>query len=331
MKKIVITGGCGYIGSHITRALKKDNEKNQVYVIDTHRRDHTLKNVNGYLIDDFSSKQSLMWIENLEPSVIIHCAGSSSVGDSVTDPAEYYDNNISKTIKLLDHVKNFSTKPLIMFSSSASVYGNVDDSPIPETTSRNPLSPYGFSKMVIEQALTDFYKAYELPSICFRYFNAAGAEPFSHDLGELPGCGHIIAKILEASLNKKSFMLNGNDYPTKDGTCIRDYVHVWDIALAHVAGIKWASNIDESTHLILNLGSKNGVSNKEILDYVSKKYKLSEIISGKRRSGDANVLIADSSMAKKILNWEPQYSSIEQIIDSAYQWYINWNKLNELR
>jgi UDP-glucose 4-epimerase len=330
MKRIVITGGCGYIGSHIARALKKDNEKTQIFVIDKQRRDNTLVNVNGYLIDDFSSKQSLMWIESLEPHVIIHCAGSSSVGESISNPSEYYDNNIAKTIKLLDYLKDLSTKPLVLFSSSASVYGNVDDSPISETSPTNPLSPYGFSKVVIEKALADYHKAYELPSICFRYFNAAGAEPFTYDLGETLGSGHIIAKILEASLNKKEFVLNGNDYPTKDGTCIRDYVHVWDIALAHVAAIKWVATIDEIPQRVMNLGSKHGVSNKEILDYVSSKYQLKEIVSGKRRSGDANILIANCELATKLLNWNPQYSSIETIIDSAYQWYTNWYKINDV-
>jgi UDP-glucose 4-epimerase len=217
-----------------------------------------------------------------------------------------------------------------MFSSSASVYGNLNDEPIVESSPKNPLSPYGFSKFVIEQALVDYYKAYELPSVCFRYFNAAGADPFSFDLGELPGSGHIIAKILEASLHNKQFTLNGNDYPTPDGTCIRDYVHVWDIALAHVAAIKWVSTLDSPTHVTINLGSKNGISNKQILDYVSSKYSLKEVIVSSRRTGDANVLIANSDLAKKLLGWEPQYSSLNQIIDSAYQWYVNLPKLNDL-
>jgi UDP-glucose 4-epimerase len=330
MKRVLITGGCGYIGSHIARAIKKDNDNNQVFVIDNHRREHTLKNLNGYLIDDFASKQSLMWIESLEPHVIIHCAGSSSVGDSITNPAEYYDNNISKTIKLLNFVKDFSTKPLIIFSSSASVYGNPTEIPVIESTTKAPISPYGFSKLVIEQALLDFYNAYELPSICFRYFNAAGAEPFSYDLGEVPGTGHIIAKILEASLTKKQFVLNGNDYETEDGTCVRDYIHVWDIALAHVLAINWTINNDIKTCSAFNLGTKNGISNKQILDYVSSHYSLTDVATSVRRAGDPDKLIASSDLVYETLNWIPQHSSLQEIVDSAYQWYTNWYKTNDI-
>jgi UDP-glucose 4-epimerase len=328
MSKIVITGGCGYIGSHISRALKKANTKNQVFVIDSVRRDHTLKDINGYLIDDFSSKQSLLWIEKLEPDVIVHCAGSSLVGKSVSDPSEYYNNNISKTEKLLSFVKDLNKLPLMLFSSSASVYGNPSKIPIVEDDPKIPISPYGFSKFVIERMFQDYNHAYNLPSICFRYFNAAGAEPFNHDLGQSPGASHIIANILEAKLNNKPFVLNGKDFNTPDHTCIRDYIHVWDIANAHVLAINWGLSREEKIAIAINLGTKKGISNQEIIDYIKNEYDGINVAIGDRRAGDPDFLVADATLAYNLLKWKPEYSTIEKIVDSAYQWYTTWYKLN---
>ena len=168
--KIVITGGCGYIGSHIARAFKQQDKNNLVYVIDRERRDHTLKGVDGFLHADFASKQSLMWLTELEPVVVVHCAGDVLVGESVVDPAKYYDNNIAKTITLLSHLKNFKKIPLILFSSSASVYGNPEVVPVTESAPVQPISPYGVSKAIIERTLADYNHAYNMPSVCFRYF-----------------------------------------------------------------------------------------------------------------------------------------------------------------
>lgn len=321
MKKVVITGGCGYIGSHISRALKKDNDKTQIYIIDKVRRDHTLRGINGYLIDDFSSKKSLLWIQNLEPNVIIHCAGSSLVGESVINPSEYYENNISKTEKLLSSIKEYSEKPLILFSSSASVYGNPSTSPIEETELLNPISPYGFSKLVIEQMLKDFNKAYEIPSVSFRYFNAAGCEPFDFDLGPTTEDTHIIPKLIQSLFNDSHFTLNGNNFDTEDKTCIRDYVHVWDIALAHILAIKKYYNSESKESITINLGTEHGISNQELINYINSNYKELKITHGERRDGDPNKLIASYKLANKILQWKPQFSTIEKIIDSTYQWY----------
>ena len=154
--KIVITGGCGYIGSHISRALKYQNPKNEVYVIDRERREHTLVDVGGYLHSDFSSKSSLMWITDLEPDVVVHCAADTLVGESVENPAKYYDNNISKTVTLMTHLKDLKKRPLVLFSSSASVYGNpVGGQAVVETDIKLPISPYGVSKHVVERLLSD--------------------------------------------------------------------------------------------------------------------------------------------------------------------------------
>ena len=316
--KIVVTGGCGYIGSHISRYLKQENPNSYIYIIDRERRDHTLHNVSGFLHSDYVSKQSLMWITELQPEVIVHCAGDISVGESVEDPAKYYENNVAKTITFLNHVKDLKKKPLVLFSSSASVYGNPDRVPLVETDRINPISPYGHTKSIIEQVLQNYNQAYGLPSVCFRYFNACGAEPDNYNLGQAKGAGHIVARVLESAINKKSFTLNGIDYSTPDKTCIRDYIHVWDLADAHDRAIKW--NTDGQA-AIFNLGTNKGISNQEIIDYVNVKYGPVNVQIGPRRPGDPDQLIADSSMAKKTLGWSPKYSTLEQIVDSAYRWY----------
>ena len=321
-RRIVVTGGCGYIGSHVARAFKQNGD--EVLIIDRVRREHTLKDIDGYFIADFADDSSLATIYDYQPDVIVHCAGTSLVGPSMSDPGEYYDNNISKTIRLLNFVKDFDKKPLILFSSSASVYGQPDKLPITEYTRKNPISPYGNTKSMTEEILKDYWGAYALPSMCFRYFNAAGAMPGTADLGQEPEATHIVARVLEASLANRAFTINGGDFLTPDGTCIRDYVHVWDIAQAHVRGVEYLykfSDIPNVGASVFNLGTNKGVSNKEIVDYVVKKYGLPFVNYGPTRWGDPAELVADATEAREKLRWAPEYSDIETIIDSAYAWY----------
>jgi UDP-glucose 4-epimerase len=322
-KTIIVTGGCGYIGSHVARAFKQRGDR--VIVIDRVKRDHTLKGIDGYYISDFASEESLSTIFDLAPDIIVHCAGTSLVGPSMTDPAEYYENNIVKTIAMLDVIKSMDKKPTIMFSSSASVYGNPVALPIPETAPKGPISPYGNTKYMTELILRDYCSAYGINSICFRYFNAAGAEPFNYDLGQEPGATHIVARALEASLANRAFTINGDDYNTPDGTCIRDYVHVWDIAMAHLKGADFVDSITDANTtavaLVFNLGSNKGVSNKQIVDYVYGRYGLPHVNFGPRRAGDPDELVADPHSAHDLLGWYPELSDIETIIDSAYKWY----------
>ena len=324
-KTVIVTGGCGYIGSHVARAFKLENPDNKVHIIDQVKRDHTLKGIDGYFIGNFASEEALATIVTLEPDVIVHCAGTSLVGPSVIDPAKYYHNNISNTLVLLDVVASMEKKPLIMFSSSASVYGNPKRLPVNELDPKEPISPYGNTKYMTEIILQDYFKAYGLNSICFRYFNAAGAEPINHDLGQEPRATHIIAKALEASLTQQPFKINGVDFPTRDGSCIRDYVHVWDIASAHVKGAEFISKMDpnsSSIAMVFNLGSDNGISNKEIAYHIMQRYGL-DVKFGAARPGDPAELVADAHSAKEILGWQPQFSDIETIIDSAYKWYTS--------
>jgi len=323
MKKILVTGGCGYIGSHVARAFKQQGD--QVVIIDRVRREHTLKDIDGFIEADFVDERVITYIKLQEPDVIVHCAGTSLVGPSIKDPAEYYDNNVVKTVRLLDNIKDMHKKPKILFSSSASVYGEPTSVPIHETAELRPISPYGNTKLTVEHILTDYGRAYGVDSVCFRFFNAAGAEPFNHDLGQEPGATHIIARALEASINRTPFRINGQNYHTADGTCIRDYVHVWDIAQAHVKAVKFldlrsAKDIHVYTWSI-NLGGNRRTSNLDIANYVASKYGLDIIVSDQTRVGDPAILIADTERAFKILNWSPEHSNIETIIDSAYRWY----------
>lgn len=318
-KTVVVTGGCGYIGSHVARAFKQDDHT--VYIIDQVKREHTLKDIDGYLIADFASEEALSMIIDLAPDVIVHCAGTSLVGPSITDPSEYYINNVSKTISMMNVVKDMPKKPAIMFSSSASVYGQAGNLPIDEYARIDPISPYGSTKATDELIFKDYSKAYGINSVCFRYFNAAGAMPGTYDLGQEPNATHIVARILEATLNKTDFTMYGSDYDTTDGSCIRDYVHVWDIALAHVRAAFYIYNASDTVTEVMNLGTNTGISNWEIVKYVTTKYGFGRLIVNDRRPGDPEILIANASKATKLLGWTPVNSSIADIIDSAYNWY----------
>lgn len=326
VRTVIVTGGCGYIGSHVARAFKQNGD--QVYIIDREQRDHTLKDLDGYSIGDFASDSSLATMHSLAPDIVVHCAGTSLVGPSMTDPGEYYDNNIAKTIRMLNVLRDFDTKPLIMFSSSASVYGEPDVLPCREDHDVQPISPYGATKAMTERILKDYWGAYALRSVVFRYFNAAGAEPFSFDLGQEPGATHLVARALEASRANspdQGLVINGQDFDTADGTCVRDYVHVWDIAQAHVvASQPHHDDLPFPTQLgfeVYNLGTNRGTSNQEIVNYIDEKYGIPYITYGSPRFGDPAELVADASRIQEKLGWTPQYSDIATIIDSAHQWY----------
>ena len=320
--RIVITGGCGYIGSHVSRALQQSNTQNEIYVIDRVLRDHTLPGVQGYLCADFASDESLRFIGTVKPDVVVHCAADTLVGESVADPAKYYHNNISRTVTLMTYLKDLVDKPLILFSSSASVYGNpVAGQDVVETDLKLPISPYGVSKHVVEQLLSDYFRAYSMPSVCFRYFNAAGAGiGATVDLGQAAGASHIIARIMEAKLAGQPFTLNGRDYATADGTCIRDYIHVWDIARAHVQAIDWVRSGNYHA-AAMNLGTGTGISNQEIINYVSSHYGDFDVQLGPRRPGDPDRLVTRADVAHALIGWQPEHSTIKEIIDSAWQWY----------
>ena len=263
----MVTGGCGYIGSHVARAFKLENPANKVYIIDRVQNLNTLKDMDGLVQDDYASVNAMNMIAEKQPDVIVHCAGTSLVGPSVIDPADYYSNNVAKTISLLNFIKDRPKKPTIIFSSSASVYGNPTATPISEGHPLDPISPYGNTKLMIEKLLADYSAAYGINSVCFRYFNAAGAWPITADLGQPWGATHLVARALESSLRHSELVLNGTDYPTSDGTCIRDYIHVLDLATAHLRAATYVET-NPGSH-IFNLGTNKGTSNKEIIDFNS--------------------------------------------------------------
>jgi UDP-glucose-4-epimerase GalE len=318
-RKVIVTGGCGYIGSHVARAFKQQGD--QVILIDREYRQHTMKGLDGFVANDYASPVTLSAIVMHEPDVIVHCAGTSLVGPSIANPADYYDNNVAKTITMLNVIKDMPKKPVILFSSSASVYGEPETWPVTENSGFNPISPYGRTKFMIEKILQDYFVGYGISSICFRYFNAAGAEPFNHDLGQEPGATHIIARALEASISNSVFTINGGLYPTSDGTCVRDYIHVWDLADAHLQAASFLlDDYPQSGSYAFNLGTETGISNLEIVEYIKRKHGIRYQI-GPKRDGDPAELVASATLAKEVLGWQPQYSDIDTIIDSAYKWY----------
>ena len=321
-RTIIVTGGCGYIGSHVARAFKQNGDR--VHVIDRVQRDHTLKDIDGYLIADFVSEESLSLMIDLNPDIIVHCAGTSLVGPSMTDPAEYYENNIIKTISMLNVLRHLERKPVVMFSSSASVYGEPDTVPITEDCDIEPISPYGATKAMTERILSDYFNAYGLNSMCFRYFNAAGAQPDTFDLGQEPKATHLVARALEASIAGRAITINGSDFDTEDGTCVRDYVHVWDIARAHLLGASYMlDDYPQAGAHVYNLGTGRGTSNLQIVNYVNEHYKLPHVNFGPARAGDPAVLVASAQRARYHLLWEPLFSDTATIIDSAYKWYVS--------
>ena len=314
---VLVTGGCGYIGSHTAKALKQKGYR--VTILDWSRRDHTLKFCDNFVYADYDSEAAYKFIKADLPDAVVHCAGYLSVGESVQHPARYYANNVAKTANFLERLLTYPRLPAVVFSSSASVYGNPDSVPVNETATIQPMSPYGHTKAITEQMLQDYDRAYGLKSVCLRYFNACGADPENYELGQAPGAGHIIARLLEAQLNNAEFTLNGTDFDTPDGTCIRDYVHVWDLATAHVLAIEHL--LKGGSSLQLNLGTNMGFSNQQVVDTVNRVVGPTKVNTGPRRAGDPDRLIADATLAKKTLGWQPQYSTLPVIVDTAWKWY----------
>ena len=318
---IAITGGCGYVGSHIAASIKQTTDY-KTLLIDS-RADllpHTF--IHGDLIvnDDYTSVNSFDAINSVKPIAIVHCAASSLVGPSQKDPAKYYNDNVVKLAQFLNFMKTRNHNNLI-FSSSSSVYGDGDGiSPFVENDTYRPLSVYGKTKMIGEVMLHDYYHAYGIRSVSFRYFNAVGALE-SASIGQEPGATHLIAKIMESVLDNTVLEIYGDDWPTHDKTCVRDYVHVCDIADAHVKGIKWLSQ-NPGAH-VYNIGSSYGASVKEIIATVERVTQLPVTTTvTKRRIGDPAWLVANVSKIRQDLEWSAT-RNLEQIVADAYRWYTS--------
>ncbi|MBS9384119.1 MAG: UDP-glucose 4-epimerase GalE [Dolichospermum sp. BR01] len=325
---ILVTGGAGYIGSHTVLALKQAGY--EVVILDNlvyGHRDLVEQVLRVELIEGDTSDRLLL--DNLFQSrnfaAVMHFSAYAYVGESVTDPAKYYRNNVLGTLTLLESMLAASIKNFV-FSSTCATYGVPNFIPITEDHPQNPINPYGATKLMVERILTDFDVAYNFKSVRFRYFNAAGANPQGL-LGEdhHPET-HLIPLVLQTALGQReAISIFGTDYPTPDGTCIRDYIHVNDLADAHILGLEYLLNGGESE--VFNLGNGNGFSVREVIaaaeDVTGMVISVQEC---DRRIGDPPALIGTSEKARKILNWQPQYPGIKDIVSHAWQWHQTRHK-----
>jgi UDP-glucose 4-epimerase len=315
--RVLVTGASGYIGGQTAIQLKEQGH--EVFGLDRNRLPDNLHKLDifaDFCQFDFASEEALHWIARQSVDAIIHCAGTSLVGPSVTNPAEYYENNFVKTKTLCDFLLAFEHRPRLIFSSSAATYGNPIITPCSEVDPTEPISPYGESKLMVEWLLKSYQRAYGLDFVAFRYFNACGADPKARH-GQAPGATHIVARILENYLEGKDFICNGNDYETPDGTCIRDYVHVADIANAHILALNKLLVVSD----VYNLGTTTGASNLEVMKTVASVVGNDFVCQyGPRREGDPAMLTADATKFSNHANWQPKYN-LKDVIEHAWAWY----------
>ena len=317
---ILVTGGAGYIGSHTVRELRSRGYDVVVYDNLTTGHIEAVEDaifVNGDLFDVELLKDTF---KKYGVDSVIHFAAYSLVGESMTNPLKYYHNNVAGTLALLEAMVACDVKYLV-FSSSAATYGDTGEDIISETSPQKPTSVYGMTKLMMEQLMADFDKAYGLKYVALRYFNAAGA----HESGEIGEDhnpeSHLIPIIMQVLNGKREKLgIFGDDYPTPDGTCIRDYIHITDLADAHIKALESLKSGASSN--AYNLGNGNGFSVKEVVETVEKvvgKPVKREIVP--RRAGDPAVLVASSDKIKKELGWKPEYDSLEKIVASAWKWH----------
>ena len=320
---ILVTGGAGYIGSHAVLALKRAGYG--VVVLDNlvygHRDlveqvlqvDLIVGDINDRpLLDELFAKYDI--------AAVMHFSAYAYVGESVTTPDKYYRNNVVATLTLLEAMQAASIDKFV-FSSTCATYGVPKTVPITEDHPQSPINPYGATKLMVERILADFDVAYGFKSVCFRYFNAAGADPTGLLGEDHDPETHLIPLVLQTALGKRqSVSIFGTDYDTPDGTCIRDYIHVSDLADAHILGVEYLLQGGDST--IFNLGNGNGFSVREIID-TAKQVTGREIkvVESDRRAGDPPALVGSGEKARKILGWNPQYPEIDKIISHAWNWH----------
>ena len=328
---ILVTGGAGYIGSHCVMALLEQN--NNVVIFDNLSTGHieTVETLKKYGPVEFQKGDLTNFddinsvFKNYDIDKVVHFAAFSQVGESVVNPQKYYINNVCGTINLLRAMLENNVKKIV-FSSTAATYGEPVYIPIDEKHPQNPINPYGQTKLMIEKIMDDYDKAYDLKSVRLRYFNVAGADSKSR-IGEWHDPEtHLIPNILKSTFNNgKTFQMFGDDYDTKDGTCVRDYINVEDLAQAHLLALKYLDNGGETNYF--NLGTNDGNTVKEVFsacEKVTEKTIPVEIKS--RRAGDPASLVADNRKAKEILKWLPEHL-LEESIKTAYKWEKNKNNL----
>lgn len=317
---ILVTGGAGYIGSHTVIELVARGE--EVVVVDNLYQGHREAVRGGKLyVGDIRDKAFMAQVfkEN-QIDAVIHFAANSLVGESMQNPAKYYDNNVYGTQCLLEAMNEAGVSKIV-FSSTAATYGEPEKVPIEETDRTEPTNAYGETKLTMERMMRWFDHAHGLKYVSLRYFNAAGA----HESGEIGEDhtpeSHLIPLVLQTALKQREFIaVFGEDYPTADGTCIRDYIHVTDLADAHIRAVQHLRAGNNSN--IFNLGSGNGFSVREVIETAKRVTGLDIPVQMQaRRAGDPAVLIASSGKAREVLGWQPQHDSLDKIIASAWNWH----------
>ena len=319
-RNILVTGGAGYIGSHTCKELASAGYS--PVTLDNMIYGHEWAVRWGPLVrGDINDPEILDQVfARYKPEAVIHFAAFAYVGESVIHPARYYRNNVAGTLTLLEAIKKHACKGIV-FSSTCATYGEPQKIPIPDEHPQNPINPYGRSKLMIEQILNDFDHAYGTKNICLRYFNAAGADPEGltgedHD----PETHLIPLTIMAAMKQKENLSIFGDDYPTSDGTAIRDYIHVTDLARAHILALKFMQS--EKRSEFFNLGTGHGHSVGQVVDMVEKVGGVKvPVKKTSRRAGDPPALVAVSEKASRILDWKPEKNDLETIIKTAWDWH----------
>lgn len=316
---VLVVGGAGYIGSHAVRLLMESGHEVTVY--DNLSRGHRAAVPDGMLVEgELADRSKLVdTLRGKRIDAVMHFAAFALVNESVNDPALYYRNNVIAAIELIDAMREADVNKLV-FSSTTATYGEPEVIPIPETTPQQPINPYGFTKLVFEQALADYAAAYGLGYAALRYFNAAGARPDGTIGEDHDPESHIIPIVLQVALGQRErITIFGDDYPTADGTCVRDYIHVDDLGAAHLAAL---DRLEPGKGICVNLGTGRGTSVREIVQACREVtgHPIPEIM-GERRAGDPPELIADARLAEKVLGWKTQYNDVRSIVETAWNWH----------
>ncbi len=326
MKNILVVGGAGYIGSHTCKQLAKEGYKPIVLDNLIYGHKDFVKWGDFVLADLEDIDQLRLIFSKYKINAVMHFAAFAYVGESVSDPRKYYANNVSATLNLLNVMLEFGVKYFI-FSSTCATYGDPEYLPIDECHPQRPINPYGMSKLVVENVLKDYSRAYEFSFVSLRYFNASGCDPDA-EIGEQHNPEtHLIPLILDAAIGlRQNVKVFGTDYETRDGTAIRDYIHVVDLANAHILALKYLFDGGDSD--IFNLGNGQGFSVNEVINCVKEVTgKVFDVVYTGRRPGDPAVLIGSSDKISSKLGWVPKYNNLNVIISTAWVWHQKINGL----